>query len=283
MHGLRLWCQGAALAFALYAIDAESATALVQLGGAYCSGFALHVELHIGRVQVPVRILRPVRQRAQGTGANQLVQRYVAPALVVPDFPITDKLSYIWDHLTDFLRARGLLDLLQKGFGEPTVDGEDWVTFYANALPEKAKRLYQQYGSHWHGTRLQSLGNILMCGLRDSNPAITEGSRTLGDRCSHIGVHFFQQRKWVMSRYCLWQDCVGDQVYWSVLIEAAVDWNLRITPTRRNQVVIPQPYVYIRSLRFNICRCEQLLDGCLILPIWVHMLEAAYRLLIQSV
>ncbi len=192
-------------------------------------------------------------------------------------FPITDKLSYIWDHLTDFLRARGLLDLLQKGFGAPTVDGEDWVTFYANALPEKAKRLYQQYGSHWHGTRLQSLGNILVRGLRDSNPAITEGSRTLGDRCSHIGVHFFQQRKWVMSRYCLWQDCVGDQVYWSMLIEAAVDWNRRITPTHRNQVVIPQRYVYIRSLRFNICRYEELSDGCLILPVWVPMLEAAYR------
>jgi len=57
---------------------------------------------------------------------------------------------------------------------------------------------------------------------------------------------------------------------------AAVDWNLRITPTRRNQVVIPQPYVYIRSLRFNICRYEQLSDGCLILPVWVPMLEAAY-------
>ena len=150
------------------------------------------------------------------------------------------------------------------------------LPLWAKALPEKAKRWYEQCGSHWHGTRLQSLGNILVCGLRDSNPAIAEGSRTLGDRRSHIGVYFFQERRWVMSRYCLWQDCVGDQVYWSMLIDAAVDWNLCITPTRRNQVVIPQPYVYIRSLRFNICRYEQLSDGCLILPVWVPMLEAAY-------
>ncbi len=117
---------------------------------------------------------------------------------------------------------------------------------------------------------------VLVRGVRDSNPAITEGSRTLGDGRSNIGLHFFQERDWVMSRYCLRHDFVGDQVYWAMLIDAAVDWNLRITPTHRKQVVIPQRYVCIRSLRFNIWRYEQLSDGCLILPVWVPMLEAAY-------
>ena len=166
--------------------------------------------------------------------------------------------------------------MLQKRFEAPTLDREGWVTFYAKKLPEKAKRWHEQHGSHWHGTRLQCLGNILVRGLRDSNPAITEGSRTLGDGRSNIGVYFFQERDWVMSRYCLRHDFVGDQVYWAMLIDAAVDWDLRITPTHRKQIVIPERYVYIRSLRFNIWRYEQLSDGCLILPVWVPMLEAAY-------
>ncbi len=124
--------------------------------------------------------------------------------------PITDKLWYIWNHLTDFLRARRLLDVIQKRLEAPKLDREGWVTYYAKELPEEAKRWHEQHGSHWHGTRLQCLSNILVRGLRDSNPAITEGSRTLvDDGRSNIGVHFFQERDWVMSRHCLRHDFVG--------------------------------------------------------------------------
>ena len=73
------------------------------------------------------------------------------------------------------------------------------------------------------------------------------------------------------------QDFVGDQAHWAFLIDAAVDWNQRITPTLRQQIVIPERYVRIRSLRFNIWTYQQLPDQSLIVPVWVPMLEAAYR------
>ena len=45
-----------------------------------------------------------------------------------------------------------------------------------NAIGNRYRRQYKEYGSHWHGTRLQYLNNILVRGLRDSNPNITKGS-----------------------------------------------------------------------------------------------------------
>ncbi len=177
----------------------------------------------------------------------------------------------------DFWWARDLLDVIRECFEveAPELDRRGWVTYYAKHLPEEPKRWHEEYGSHWHGTRLQCLNNILVRGLRDSNPNISEGSRVLTSG-SHIGVYLYADRDWATSSYCLWQDFVGDQVYWATQMEAAVDYARRITPTVRKQIVIPQRYVHVRSLRFNICRYEPLPHGCLILPVWVPMLEAAH-------
>jgi hypothetical protein len=206
---------------------------------------------------------------AQITGFNDMSRPRVLP-------PTPDKLSYIQRHLTGFLRARQLLHVVQERFAAPKLDSEGWVT-YEKELSEEAKRWHKKHGSHWHGTRLQCLSNILVHGLRDSNPAIYEGSRTLGDGRSNIGVYFYADRDHSTEAYSHRQDFVGDHVYWAFLIDAAVDWDQRITPTIRQQIVIPERHVCIRSLRFNICRYEQLPDRCLILPVWVPMLEAAYR------
>ena len=116
-----------------------------------------------------------------------------------------------------------------------------------------------------------------MNGLRGSNSQLTDGVRTLGDGREYIGVYFYNDRDWVTESYCPRQDFVGDQVYWAFLIDAAVDWNQRITPTLRHQIVIPERFVRIRSLRFNIWTYQQLPEQSLIVPVWVPMLEAAYR------
>jgi hypothetical protein len=206
----------------------------------------------------------------QLTGFNHMLRPRALP-------PIADKLRYIREHLREFWRARQLLRMIRQRFDAPKLDCEGWVAYYAKDLPGEVERWHKKHGSHWHGTRLQCLNNILVNGLRDSNSQLTDGVRTLGDGRKYTGVYFYNDREWATESYCPRQDFVGDQVYWAFLIDAAVDWNQRITPTLRQQIVIPERYVRIRSLRFNIWTYQQLPDQSLIVPVWVPMLEAAYR------
>ena len=85
-----------------------------------------------------------------------------------------------------------------------------------------------------------------------SDVCLLHGSRAQGDR---VGVYMYRHREWAAGSYSHGVDLFGDRLYWFLCLEIVGDYEQRVTPTERKQIVLPQAYErnhFIWSLRKGV-------------------------------
>ena len=136
---------------------------------------------------------------------------------------------------------------------------------------------------------MTGLANLLVNGF---NPSISGaddinqwGARTLREGTPNqlSGVYTFSFDRdpppWdekVGNGYSTWCDVFGDRAYFSVYYVLYANYNARVTPTIRKQLVFPADQVFIKEIRICVRPYHTLPHESTVIPVWLPVLEVPF-------
>ena len=170
-----------------------------------------------------------------------------------------------------------MLDIMQDRFHEPTFDANTHLLKYKAILDPDWERLRERDGLFQHGSRVECLKSIIKDGFRnrieDSTDSRLWGGRTQGKR---NGVYMFktEHSDGVGNGYSQYTHLFGDGLFFSVCFLLIGDYDKRITPSERKQVVIPSEHVCIAELHMHVAHYAGIREGASVVPVWIPELEA---------
>ena len=187
--------------------------------------------------------------------------------------------NYVFNRLEQFLRVRELFMTIQNEFYKPSYNpSTGTVILKAKQLPVHCNTWHAKFGFFVHGTRMECLKSILKNGLRDSRTQETEaifwGCRILeSTRAQGVYTYALKDIESFGGGYSTYSHMFGDGWLWAPSIYVVGDYDQRVTPTVRKQVIFPAQYVFVAEIHLHIVSYHSVPNNSTIMPVWVPQLE----------
>ena len=146
--------------------------------------------------------------------------------------------------------------IMANEFGAPSYDSWTGMIVYKSKHVTQHVEALRHHGFFVHGTRMECLKSIMLNGMRESrirdSDEIFWGCRTL-EKNSAEGVYTYKEEhaEHFGGGYSEYTHMFGDGWLWAPALYLIADYEQRIQPTIRKQVVLPAQYVFLREVHLN--------------------------------